>query len=87
MMGLLRELYAKELDYPVEVLEESASLEGMLGVDSMRQTELLAKTRSLFNLGVPPAGFRTVDYTDLGKIADYVVALLPANRVGDGHAG
>jgi acyl transferase domain-containing protein/acyl carrier protein len=86
VLGQLRDLYAQELDYPVEVLEESASLEGTLGVDSMRQTELLAKTRALFNLGVPPAGFRTAEYTNLGKIADYVVDLLPASTVGADHA-
>ncbi|KZB87998.1 acyltransferase domain-containing protein [Amycolatopsis regifaucium] len=68
----LRELYAEALEYPVEVLTEDAALEADLGVDSMRQTELLTKARQIFDLPAPAPGFRSTDLDTLAKVTDYV---------------
>jgi acyl transferase domain-containing protein len=68
----LRELYAEALEYPVEVLTEDAALEADLGVDSMRQTELLTKARRMFDLPAPAPGFRSTDLDTLAKVTDYV---------------
>ncbi|MBB5868498.1 acyl transferase domain-containing protein [Allocatelliglobosispora scoriae] len=87
LLRQLQELYADELEYPVEVLEESSSLEGELGVDSMRQVQLLAKVRAVFDLGAPPAGFRTADYPNLSTITDFVLVKLSADDAGAGHGG
>ncbi|WP_158509144.1 acyltransferase domain-containing protein [Amycolatopsis keratiniphila] len=69
----LRELYAEALEYPVEVLTEDAALEADLGVDSMRQTELLTKARQIFDLPAPAPGFRSTDLDTLAKVTDYVI--------------
>ena len=76
-LARLRELYADTLEYPVEVLTEDASLEADLGVDSLRQTELMTRIRTLFDLPAPPPGFRGTELDTLGKIADYITAARP----------
>lgn len=76
-LARLRELYADTLEYPVEVLTEDASLEADLGVDSLRQTELMTQIRTLFDLPAPPSGFRGTELDTLGKIADYITAARP----------
>ncbi|MFE5567902.1 acyltransferase domain-containing protein [Amycolatopsis japonica] len=74
VLSRLQELYAEALEYPVEVLTEDAALEADLGVDSMRQTELLTKARQMFDLPAPAAGFRSTDLDTLAKVTDYVTA-------------
>ncbi|GAB3733435.1 hypothetical protein GCM10027598_58060 [Amycolatopsis oliviviridis] len=72
VLSRLQELYAEALEYPVEVLAEDAALEADLGVDSMRQTELLTKARRIFDLPSPEPGFRSTDLDTLAKVTDYV---------------
>ncbi|MGW2661313.1 acyltransferase domain-containing protein [Nocardia tengchongensis] len=74
VLASLREMYAEALEYPIEVLEEDALLEADLGVDSIRQTDLMGRARMLFGLPEPDSSIRTVDFDTLGKIADYVLA-------------
>ncbi|MGW4356838.1 acyl carrier protein, partial [Nocardia sp. NPDC004582] len=74
VLTTLREMYAEALEYPIEVLEEDALLEADLGVDSIRQTDLMGRARLLFGLPEPDSSIRTVDFDTLGKIADYVLA-------------
>ncbi|ANN15975.1 hypothetical protein SD37_10195 [Amycolatopsis orientalis] len=74
VLSRLQELYAEALEYPVEVLTEDAALEADLGVDSMRQTELLTKARMLFDLPAPAPGFRSTDLDTLAKVTDYVTS-------------
>ncbi|MFE3024392.1 acyltransferase domain-containing protein [Nocardia tengchongensis] len=74
VLASLREMYAEALEYPIEVLEEDALLEADLGVDSIRQTDLMGRARTLFGLPEPDSSIRTVDFDTLGKIADYVLA-------------
>jgi [acyl-carrier-protein] S-malonyltransferase len=78
-LARLQELYAEALEYPVEVLTEDAVLEADLGVDSIRQTELMIRSRKLFELGEPDSSVRTADFDTLGKIVDYVLGALNAS--------
>jgi acyl carrier protein len=54
-------------------------LEADLGVDSIRQTELMIRSRKLFELGEPDSSVRTADFDTLGKIVDYVLGALNAS--------
>jgi acyl transferase domain-containing protein len=79
--GLLAELsgmYAAALEYPVEVFTEDVQLEADLGVDSVKQTELLSRAAERYRLSARPADFRLSEYSTMGKVADFVLAALPA---------
>lgn len=69
----LQELYAAALEYPVELLTESAALEAELGVDSLKQTSLLTKVIEEFKLPDEPSGMRVWEFSSLGRIADHVM--------------
>lgn len=66
-------MYATALEYPSEVLEEDVQLEGDLGVDSVKQTELLARAADRFGLPPQPEGFAVGKFPTLGHIADLIV--------------
>jgi acyl transferase domain-containing protein/acyl carrier protein len=70
----LAEIYAGALEYPVEVFTESVALEADLGIDSVKQTELLARAAERYGLPEPPADFRLGDYDTMGKLVDYLWA-------------
>jgi acyl transferase domain-containing protein len=69
----LVQLYAEALEYPPEVLEEQIELEADLGVDSVKQTELLARVADRFGLPPQPSGFVIGEFPTLGHIADLVL--------------
>jgi acyl carrier protein len=52
------------------VREEHIEPEGDLGVDSVKQTELMARVADRFTL---PPDFAVADYPTLGHVADLVV--------------
>ncbi|MGR8007767.1 acyltransferase domain-containing protein [Streptomyces hypolithicus] len=72
--GRVRALYAEAMEYPEEVFTDDVLLEADLGVDSVKQTELLSRLGERFGLGVPPAGLRVADYDTFGKVVDFVAA-------------
>ena len=55
-----------------EVFSEEVELEGELGIDSVKQTELLARVSEKYNLPERPADFRMSDYHTMGLITDFV---------------
>lgn len=67
------DLYATALEYPPEVLEEDTDLESELGVDSVKQTELLARVAYHFGMPPRPDGFRAADYSTLRRVVDLVL--------------
>ncbi|HWI62704.1 MAG TPA: acyltransferase domain-containing protein [Symbiobacteriaceae bacterium] len=73
----LVDLYATALEYPREVFTEDVALEAELGVDSVKQTELMARVSDHYNLPPHPADFRLSNYPTLGAIATFVFANLP----------
>jgi acyl transferase domain-containing protein len=68
----IRALYANALEYPEEVFEPDAELEADLGVDSVKQTELMARLGEEFALGPRPEGMRMSDYRTFGKVVSFV---------------
>ncbi|HYF75954.1 MAG TPA: acyltransferase domain-containing protein [Symbiobacteriaceae bacterium] len=74
----LSELYATALEYPREVFTADVALEAELGVDSVKQTELMARVSDKYGLPPHPADFRLSNYPTLGHIADFVMAHAPA---------
>jgi acyl carrier protein len=68
----IRTLYAVALEYPEEVFDPGAELEADLGVDSVKQTELMARLGELFALGPRPEGLRMGDYRTFGRLVDFV---------------
>ncbi len=73
VLAELRTVYALALDYPESLLAEDADLEADLGVDSVKQTELLARITEQYALSTLPANFRLAELTNLGAIADLVM--------------
>lgn len=74
---LLQELtsfYADALEYPSEVFDEDTDLEAELGVDSVKQTELLGRVGAQYGLPPRPADFKVGDHNTLGRIADLIIA-------------
>jgi acyl carrier protein len=68
----LTALYATALEYPEEVFSEEVELEGELGIDSVKQTELLARVSEKYHLPERTADFRMSDYHTMGLITDFV---------------
>ncbi|MFI6344287.1 acyltransferase domain-containing protein [Streptomyces sp. NPDC050560] len=74
LTGLVRTLYAEAMEYPEEIFTDDVLLEADLGVDSVKQTELLSRLGDRFGLGRPPTGLRVADYDTFGKVVDFVAA-------------
>ncbi|MGW5734112.1 MULTISPECIES: acyltransferase domain-containing protein [Streptomyces] len=72
----LRTLYAEALEYPEEVFEDGVQLEAELGVDSVKQVELLARASKRYGLPTREAGFRLENYNTMDKIVDFVLSEL-----------
>ncbi|MFI6373759.1 acyltransferase domain-containing protein [Streptomyces sp. NPDC050546] len=72
----LRTLYAQALEYPEEVFEAGVQLEAELGVDSVKQVELLSRVSQRYGLPPREADFRLDPYNTLDTIADFVIAEL-----------
>jgi acyl transferase domain-containing protein/acyl carrier protein len=65
--------YALALEYPTDVFSPDTDLESELGVDSVKQTELLARVSDHYGLPPRPPEFRLGEYNTLGKIADLIL--------------
>jgi acyl transferase domain-containing protein len=71
-------LYATALEYPEEVFTEDVALEAELGVDSVKQAELIARIAERYNMPPRPEDFRLGDYDTLGKVTDFVYSQVGA---------
>ncbi|ACV80180.1 acyltransferase domain-containing protein [Nakamurella multipartita] len=74
VIARLRAAYAAALDYPESVFTDEADLEADLGVDSVKQTELLARMSDEFGVLVALADIGLAELATLGRIADAIVA-------------
>ncbi|WP_424217691.1 acyltransferase domain-containing protein (plasmid) [Streptomyces sp. BI20] len=69
LLAEVRTLYASALEYPEDVFTPEALLEAELGVDSVKQVELL--TRASRRFGLPaPTEFKLAEYDTLDRIVD-----------------
>jgi acyl transferase domain-containing protein len=69
----LVDLYGEALEYPAEVFSKEVDLEGELGVDSVKQTDLLGRVARRYALPPAPEGLRLSDYRTLGHVVDLVM--------------
>jgi len=58
------------------VFGDDVPLEAELGIDSVKQTELLARAVDRYGLPTAPEDFQVARYDTLGKIADFVYSVL-----------
>ncbi|MFE1441689.1 acyltransferase domain-containing protein [Streptomyces sp. NPDC058739] len=85
LAGQVRTLYAEAMEYPHEVFTDDVLLEADLGVDSVKQTELLSRIGDRFGLGAPPSGLRVADYDTFGKVVDFVAAGVAGGGFAEGE--
>jgi [acyl-carrier-protein] S-malonyltransferase len=80
ILARLRVMYADAVGYPAEVFEPHLDLEADLGVDSIIQTELLARALKEHGSDAPPGSVSVARYATLESIADL---LADQPEVGD----
>ncbi|KVN68788.1 hypothetical protein WJ96_15920 [Burkholderia ubonensis] len=68
----LVQIYADAMEYPVEVFTEEVELEAELGIDSVKQTEIIQRIIARYGLPPLPANFRNNDFKAMGQIVDFV---------------
>lgn len=68
----LVDIYAQAMEYPAEVFSESIELEAELGIDSVKQTEIIQRITTRYALPPLPANFRSGDFKAMGQIVDFV---------------
>jgi acyl carrier protein len=68
----LAAMYAGALEYPAEVFTEGVALEADLGIDSVKQSELLARAADHYGVPERPEDFRLGDHDTMGKLVDYL---------------
>jgi len=69
----LAALYGEALEYPPEVFTPDVSLEADLGVDSVKQTDLLSRVATAFSLPTRPETFAVADFPTFGDVVDLVL--------------
>jgi malonyl CoA-acyl carrier protein transacylase len=67
-------VYAEAMEYPPEVFTEPVELEAELGIDSVKQTEILGRISETYKLPRLPANVRISDFKTMGQIVDLVFA-------------
>ncbi|MGW1076957.1 acyltransferase domain-containing protein [Streptomyces sp. NPDC002537] len=72
LFASVRALYAEALEYPEEVFTPDALLEAELGVDSVKQVELMSRASQHFGLPARSSDFRLADYETLDKIVGLI---------------
>jgi acyl transferase domain-containing protein len=80
-------LFAGSMEYPPEVFTDDVALEAELGIDSVKQMELLGKLEAQYRLPARPEDFRLSDYGTLRKIVDFVHAAIGAAQPSSRHRG
>ena len=68
----IRSIYAEALEYPEDVFTGDVSLEGELGVDSVKQIELLTRISRRYGLPQREADFRLFEYDTLDKVVGLI---------------
>jgi acyl transferase domain-containing protein/acyl carrier protein len=68
----IRAIYSEALEYPEEVFTDDVLLEAELGVDSVKQVELLSRVTERYGLPADNGNFWLADHDTMGKIIDAV---------------
>ncbi|HKK91571.1 MAG TPA: SDR family NAD(P)-dependent oxidoreductase [Desulfobacteraceae bacterium] len=73
-MEKIREIIADQTGYTTDMLEDDLDLEADLGIDTVKQVEIFAKTASFFGFDVPD-DLKLRDLNTIAKLAEYVAAV------------
>ncbi|MEO6081962.1 MAG: acyl carrier protein, partial [Umezawaea sp.] len=77
----VRSVYAAALEYPEEVFADDVLLEAELGVDSVKQIELMTRVASHYGISEQARGVRLADCDTMGKVVDFLHAALVEGHV------
>ncbi|WNV84501.1 acyltransferase domain-containing protein [Umezawaea sp. Da 62-37] len=80
LLAEVRSVYATALEYPEEVFTDDVLLEAELGVDSVKQIELMTRVATRYGISEQAQGVRLADYDTMGKVVDFVHA-----AIAEGH--
>lgn len=75
---IVKDTISEKTGYPVELLEEEADLEADLGIDSVKQAEILGKIRDYFGYELDQNA-KIKDYPNIRLISEYVFSRLNQN--------
>jgi hypothetical protein len=78
------DMFATALEYPAEVFTEDVELEADLGIDSVKQTELLSRAER-YHLSERPENFRLSDWSTTGRVTDFVFGDLVVDAADGAH--
>lgn len=81
LLAEIRAVYATALEYPEEVFTDDVLLEAELGVDSVKQIELMTRVAARYDISEQARGLRLADHDTMGKVVDFVHAALVERRV------
>jgi len=78
----LKSVISQKTGYPIELLDNKADLEADLGIDSVKQAEILGRIREYYGYELDP-DVKIKDYPNINMIAQYVVSKV--NVYSDGE--
>lgn len=70
----IKKIIQKETGYPIEVIEEDADLEADLGIDSVKQTEIISKVAEYYRIA--EQSIQNIELGSVKSIADFVIKIL-----------
>jgi len=74
--------YALALEYPADVFADDVLLEAELGVDSVKQIELLSRVSAKYGLPPRSDSFRLSEFDTLDKVVSYIAAEMSLAAAG-----
>ena len=80
------EIVVKHTGYPEDFLELDQDLEGELGIDTVKQAEIMADCREKFSLPVDEA-FQLRDYPTLAHMISYIISMTSTGNSSGGLSG
>ena len=69
----IKEIIAEQTGYTIDMLEDNLDLEAELGIDTVKQVEIFAKTASHFNFSVPE-DLKLRELNTIAKLSAYVTS-------------
>jgi acyl transferase domain-containing protein/acyl carrier protein len=76
------EVVCKHTGYPPEFLELDADMEGELGIDSIKQAEIMGDLRDMFGIPVDES-FQLREYPSIGHVIGYIASFDGAENPSD----
>ncbi len=82
VIAYIKKIISEKTGYPVEILEEKADLEADLGIDSVKQAEIIGKVREYYGYELDE-GVKLKDYPNILLIGEYVVDKINSTASSD----